>query len=146
MKRTVVLLVALFSLSATTGAKLDPAKIAPDIEQRLSKFRPVEMPFSYAGFTKREQTVIRELVAASQDLENIYWHQINPEDIALLHQSAGSKDAKIKAFHHYLWINGSHWDQIEEGKPFYGDKAQPPGRSVIAEGLTAADVENYVKQ
>ena len=51
MKRTVVLLVALFSLSATTTARLDPAKIAPDIEKRLAKFRHVEMPFSYAGFS-----------------------------------------------------------------------------------------------
>ncbi len=146
MKRTVVLLVALLSLSATSSVKLDPAKIAPDIEARLAKFRPVDMPFSYAHFTKREQTVIRELVAASQDLENIYWRQINPEDIALLHQSANSKDPKIKAFHHYLWINGSHWDQIEEGQPFYGKKPQPPGRNVIAEGLTAGEIEQYVKE
>jgi hypothetical protein len=146
MKRSAVLLVALLSLSATGGIKLEPAKIAPDIEHRVAKFRRVDMPFSYARFTKREQTLIRELVAASQDLENIYWRQINPEDIALLHQSADAKDAKIKAFHHYLWINGSHWDQIEEGQPFYGTKPQPPGRNVIAEGLTAAEIESYVKQ
>src|SRR5258706_10001126 len=147
MKRAVVLLVAITSLSATRSTTtLDPAQIAPDIEQRLAKFRPVEMPFTYAGLSAREQRVVRELIAASQELENIYWRQINPADIALLHESAGSKDAKVKAFHHYLWISGSHWDQIEEGKPFYGTAEQPPGRSVIAEGLTRDEIETYVKQ
>ena len=147
MKRTfVLLLLALASLSATRSTTLDPTQIAPDIEQRLAKFRPVEMPFTYTGLSAREQRVVRELIAASQDLENIYWRQINPGDITLLHNSAGSKDAKVKAFHHYLWISGSHWDQIEEGKPFYGTAEQPPGRSVIAEGLTRDEIESYVKQ
>jgi hypothetical protein len=145
MKRTVALLFALLSLSATAATKLDPAQIAPDIGQRLAKFRPVEMPFTFEGLSAREKIVVHELIAASQELENIYWRQINPSDIALLHESAASRDEKIRAFHHYLWINGSHWDQIEEGKPFYGTAEQPPGRSVIAEGLTRDEIESYVK-
>jgi hypothetical protein len=136
--------VALALLLAVT-ASFNPSQVAPDVEQRLAKFRPVEMPFTFTGLSAREQCVVRELVAASQELENIYWRQINPKDIALFHETAGAKDAKTKAFHRYLWINGSHWDQIEEGKPFYGTAPEPPGRNVIAEGLSREDIENYVK-
>jgi hypothetical protein len=136
-----IILAALFA-----AVTFQPAEVAPDIEQRLAKFRPVEMPFTYDGLSAREQREVRELVAACQDLEQIYWRQINPADIALFKQTANAKDAKTKAFHRYLWINGSHWDQIEEGKPFYGTAPEPPGRNVIAQGLTRDDIENYVKQ
>ncbi len=42
--------------------------VAPDIEQRLSRFKRVEMPFSFEGFSARERTLINELIAASRDL------------------------------------------------------------------------------
>ena len=136
-----ILLAALFA-----AVTFQPSEVAPDIEQRLAKFRPVEMPFTYNGLSTREQREVRELVAACQDLEQIYWRQINPDDIALFKETANAKDARTKAFHRYLWINGSHWDQIEEGKPFYGTAPEPPGRNVIAQGLTRDDIENYVKE
>src|SRR3954453_16385146 len=99
-----ILLLAVFAVSA---AAVDPAKIAPDIEERLAKFKRVEMPFTFEGLSAREKTEVRELIAASQELEDIYWRQNNPDDIALYNSLAGAKDAKLQALRRYLWINGS---------------------------------------
>jgi len=137
MKRALFLLLAALSV--------DPNKIAPDIEERLAKFQRVEMPFTFEGMSAHEKTVVRELIAASQELEDIYWRQNNPDDIALYNSLAGTKDPKLAAFRRYLWINGSRFDQIEENRPFYGTEPDPPGRHLIAPGLTRDDIEAYVK-
>jgi len=132
----------LFLLAAVA---VDPSQIAPDIEQRVAKFQRVEMPFTFEGMSARQKREINELVAACRELEDIYWRQNNPDDIALYNSLKGTKDPKLDAFRRYLWLNGSRFDQIEENKPFYGTEPDPPGRHLIAPGLTRDDIEAYVK-
>jgi hypothetical protein len=142
MKRLACLAIALLALAAAPA--VDPALIAPDIEQRLARFKPVEMPFTYEGMSAHERTVVNELIAACRDLENIYWRQNNPDDIALYNATAHATDPKVKALHHYLWINGSRFDQINNNEPFYGKEPDPPGRHLFPQGITRADIEAYV--
>src|ERR1051325_7347273 len=61
MKRAAALLLSLLAFSATT---YDPAKVAPDLAERVAKFKRVEMPFTYEGLTARERRVGDELTAA----------------------------------------------------------------------------------
>src|SRR5947207_12609365 len=100
MKRA---LLVLFAAALT----VDPNKIAPDIEERLAKFQRVEMPFTSEGLTAHQKTEVVELIAACRELEDIYWRQNNPDDIALYNSLAGAKDAKLAALRRYIWINGS---------------------------------------
>jgi hypothetical protein len=139
------LLLALLALPLLAASPYDPAKVAPDIEERLHKFQPVEMPFTYEGLSASEKKVVGELIAALHDLEDIYWRQNNPPDVDLYHATAKSKDPKTRAFNRYLWIMGSHWDQIEENQPFYGSEPVSSGRNVWPKGLTRDDIEAYVK-
>src|SRR5260221_9018853 len=127
MKR-LALVLAFLLLAAKPS--VDPALIAPDIEGRLTRFKPVEMPFTFEGMSAREKRVVDELIAACRDLEDIYWRQNNPDDIALYNATAHSSSATIKAFHHYLWINSSRFDQINENEPFYGKHPARPGRQL----------------
>lgn len=143
MKRILFCSVALALLLSAAPA-VDPSLIAPDIEGRLARFKPVEMPFTYEGMSAHERTVVNELIAACRDLENIYWRQNNPDDIALYNATAHATDPKVKALHHYLWINGSRFDQINENEPFYGKEPDPPGRHLFPQGITRADIEAYV--
>ncbi len=113
--------------------------VAPDLDRRLARFKPVEMPFSFERYTPRERTLINELIAACRDLENIYWEQNSPEDIPIY---KSLPNAPLKR---YLWINGSRYDQIEENKPFIGTEPMPPGRALYARGLTREKIEAYVK-
>jgi hypothetical protein len=116
------------------------SQVAPDLEQRLARFKPVEMPFTYEGFNARERRLIHELIAASRDLENIFWRQNSPEDIPIFKSLAPGDPLR-----HFLWINGSRYDQIDENKPFIGTEPMPAGRNLYPRGLTREDIEAYVK-
>ena len=139
MKKVFLALLAVATLIA--AAPYDPAKVVPDLDRRLQKFQKVEMPFTNADLSTKERIVVDELIAASRELEDIYWRQNNPPDIELYHATATANPA----LHHYLWINGSRFDQINENKPFYGSDPQPHGRALYPQGLTRDDIEAYVK-
>jgi len=120
-------------------------QVVPDLVQRLAKYRRVEMPFHSAGLTEREKHLVEKLVDASRNLENIYWRQIDPEALTLYQSLATSKSPKDQQLRHYLWINGSRFDLIEENRPFVGIAPMPPGRGFYPEGLTAKQVAQYVQ-
>ena len=84
---------------AMTGsaAKSDaPAnlKVAPDLAQRLARFRRVQMPFRTAGLSAREQQLVHKLVEACGYLESIYWRQSDPEGLTLYQSLASSKNPR----------------------------------------------------
>src|SRR5712691_11124923 len=129
-----------FAMAALLSIPLDMSQVAPDLPQRLARYKPVEMPFAKDQFTARELRVINELIAACRDLENIYWRQNCPEDIPI--QKSLPPGDPVRRF---LWINGSRYDQIDENKPFIGTEPMPPGRNLYSRGLTRDEIEAYVK-
>ncbi len=138
-------LAAIFSSIALLSAvPIDWSAVAPDIEQRLARFKPIDMPFNLERFSAREKILISELIAASRDLEAIYWRQNSPDDIEVYNALASSKEPRSQALRRYLWINGSRYDQIEENRSFIGGEPMPPGRNLYPRGLTRADIEAYV--
>ncbi len=130
--------------SAAKGAAAGGMQVAPDLVQRLAKYRRVDMPFHSAGLTEREKKLVEKLVDASRYLEDIYWRQIDPEGLTLYQSLATSKNPKDQQLRHYLWINGSRFDLIEENRPFVGITPMPPGRGFYPEGLTIKQIEQYV--
>jgi hypothetical protein len=128
-----------------TATAIDWSQVAPDIPKRLTRFKAVEMPFTDEGLSARERRLVNELIAASRDLENIYWRQNSPEDIPIYKALVGKTEPREVALRRYLWINGSRYDQIEENKPFIGTEPMPPGRNLYPRGLTREDIESYVK-
>ncbi len=126
------------------AVSLDPSQVAPDIAQRLARFQKVEMPYSDAGMNARERRVVSEMIAACRDLENIYWRQNNPEDIALYNGLAGASDPMLRAARQYLWINGSRFDLLNHNQSFLGNEPMPPGRNLFPKGVTREEIEAYV--
>jgi hypothetical protein len=129
------------SPEASISAPLD---VAPDLDARLAKFKPIEMPFNRAGLSEREQKLAEKLVDAANRIEQIYWRQSDPEGLKLyvrLEKSADPLDKKVLRF---MKINGSRYDLIDELRPFVGKDPVPPGRALYPRGLTQADVEKYV--
>jgi len=127
------------------AATLDPSQVAPDIAQRLARFQKVEMPFTYAGMSARERRVVDEMVAACRDLENLYWRQNNPEDVALYNSLASTSGPKLRDARRYLWINGSRFDLLNHNEPFIGSEPMSPGRSLLPKGVSRDEIEAYVK-
>jgi hypothetical protein len=49
-----------------------PGDLAPGIEQRLAKWKPVAMPWQSAGLSARERQLGEKLVEACRQVESIY--------------------------------------------------------------------------
>ncbi len=131
--------------SAARGAASSSMQVAPDLAERLERFRRLQMPFRSAGLTVREKKMVEKLVDASRHLEDIFWRQIDPEALTLYQSLANSKNPKDEQLRRYIWINASRFDLLDENRPFVGTAPIPPGRGFYPEGLTRAQVEQYVK-
>jgi len=131
--------------SAAKGAESAGMQVVPDLDQRLAKFRRVEMPFRSSGLTAREVKLVEKLVDASRYLEEIYWRQIDPDGLTLYESLATSKNPKDEALRRYLWINASRFDLLDDDKPFVGETCMAPGRGFYPQNLTREQVEQYVK-
>jgi hypothetical protein len=142
MKKLALLFLTAVSLNAATP--VDPSQVAPDIDKRLARFQKVEMPFSFAGMSAREKRVVDEMIAACRDLEDIYWRQNDPDDIAVYNSLAHATDPKLQAARRYLWLNGSHYDLLNHNEPFIGSEPMPPGRSLLPKGVSRDEIEAYV--
>jgi hypothetical protein len=127
------LFVAALAASITAPAQLTPT-------QRLSKWKPVEMPFHAETLSAKERQMVEKLVDASRLLDQVYWRQ---SDLAGLALYQSTTDRALKQL---LGIMGCRWDLIDENRPFTGSDAMPPGHELYPRGLTRAQIEEYVSQ
>jgi hypothetical protein len=121
-----------------------PLGVVADLEARLAKFKPIDMPFNRAGLSEREEKLVEKLVNAANRIEQIYWRQSDPQGLELyvrLEKSQAPLDKKVLQF---MKINGSRYDLLDELHPFVGKDTAPPGRALYVRDLTPAEIEKYV--
>lgn len=129
---------------APAASPLAGIEVVPDLADRLAKWKPVEMPFDPSALSPRERQLLQKLIEASRDLEDIYWRQSDPADIALYQKLSRATGEKEKAVARMLWIHGGRWDLLDENRPFLGHDPMPPGRALFPPGVTRKDVESFV--
>src|SRR6202790_5615012 len=150
-----VLWLVLFFLSAPLAAQtalnsqtssITDQKVAPDLDARLARFKPINMPFHQQGLSAPEIQLVHQLGDAANYIEQIYWRQSDPDGLKLYLSLAGSTKPEDVKLRHFLKINGSRYDLVDEMKPFVGTDPAPPGRALYPPGLTRDDIEKYVQQ
>ncbi|HZP16324.1 MAG TPA: Zn-dependent hydrolase [Terriglobales bacterium] len=129
--------------TSSRGPRSAGMHVAADLKGRLAKFREVQMPFQSADPT--EKKVIAKLVEASRHLESIFWRQVDPEALQLYQSLEGSSYPQDVALRRYLWINGSRFDLLENNRPFVGTEPFSPAGGFYPQGLTRAQIEQYVQ-
>jgi hypothetical protein len=118
--------------------------VAPDLAQRLAKFKKVHMPFDSRGLTDREKQMVDKLVDASGLLDCIYWRQSDPEGLKLYLSLEHTTNPQYQMLAEYLKINGGRFDLIDDNKPFVGTEPMPPGRGFFPWGMTREEFDSYV--
>src|SRR6185295_3773936 len=93
----VLLVISLIPLALSQNA-------TSDLDRRLARWQPVQMPFNDAKLSSSEKQMVAKLVEATQYLDSIYWRQSDPEGLALY---KSTRDAKLRRL---LMINGSRHD------------------------------------
>ena len=145
---TGVLMAALAIALPAQQPKVDAAAalktVAPDLDARLARFKPVKMPFNAAALSARERQMVDQLVVALRQFESMYWRQSDPEGLALYKALEKVDTPLARNTRHYLFINGSRWDLVNENEPFVGKQPLPPGHAMYPADLTRAKVDAYV--
>jgi hypothetical protein len=131
--------------SAAKGSISASMQAAPNLSQRLAKWRRVRMPFQSKGLSARELKMVNKLVDASAYLEAIFWRQSDPDALTLYQSLASSRNAKDQQLRRYLWINGARFDLLDGNRPFVGGTPMPAGRGFYPQGLERGQLEDYVK-
>jgi hypothetical protein len=132
--------------TSAKGGSSANMNVVPDLQQRLARWRPVRMPFNAKELTPNEVKMVQKLVDACRRLEQIYWRQSDPQGLSLYQTLAVSTNPRDVALRRFLRINGSHFDLLDENKPFVGKEPMPPGRGLYPQGLTRQQIEQYVEQ
>ncbi len=117
--------------------------MAPDLAQRLAKFKPIKISFDSTGLTDREKKMVDKLVDAAGLLDCIYWRQSDPEGLKLYLSLANSTKPQDQMLREYLKINGGRFDLIDDNKPFVGTAPIPPGRGFFPPALTKENFDVY---
>jgi hypothetical protein len=118
--------------------------IAPDLAERVAKFKPIHLGFDSSGLTDKEKKMVDKLVDAAGLLDCIYWRQSDPEGLKLYLSLANRTDHLDQLLREYLKINGGRYDLIDDDRPFVGTAPAPPGRGFFPSDLTRADFDAYV--
>jgi hypothetical protein len=121
-------------------------KVATDLDARLARFKPIQMPLHKQGLNAREIKLVEKLVQAANYIEQIYWRQSDPDGLKLYVSLAGSTKPEDLRLRRFLKINGSHYDLVDEMKPFVGTTPAPPGRALYPADVTREEIEKYVQQ
>ena len=130
---------------APTGATPAKAVVAPDLAERLAKFKPIHVSFDSTTLTDREKKMVNKLVDAAGLLDCIYWRQSDLEGLKLYLSLANSKTSQDQMLRQYLKINGGRFDLIDDNKPFVGTALMPPGRGFFDRGITRSEFDTYVQ-
>jgi tetratricopeptide (TPR) repeat protein len=132
--------------TAKDAGPLGGLPIAADLDARLARFKPIKMPFNPQGLNAHEIQMVTKLVEAANYIEQIYWRQSDPDALKLYTSLKGSAKPEEVKLRRFLKINGSHYDLIDEMKPFVGTTPRPPGRALYPADMTLEEIEKYVRQ
>ena len=131
-------------IGASASSESTKLVIAPDLAQRLAKFKKVHMPFDSSKLTDREKQMVAKLVDASGLLDCIYWRQSDPDGLKLYLSLMHTTNPQFRMLAEYLKINGGRFDLIDDNKPFVGTEPMPPGRGFFPWGMTLDKFNAYV--
>ena len=133
--------------SAMAGSEAKPGSTGSleDVQARLAKYAPTEMAFDARKLPEKDRQLLKHLLAASAQIDEIFWRQSYSKAAAIRDSLKAKSDPLSKALYHLVMINAGPFDRLEEGEPFYGKEKLPPGAGYYPPDLTRKELEDYVK-
>ena len=150
LKRHGAWLVALLVASGAvmTRGENPPARGSSEsmakLEEMLGKYAPSEMPFDARELPNQDRAMLKHLIAASQQIDEIFWRQSYRKAVEIRDRLKAAKDPISKQLFRLVMINAGPFDRLEDFKPFYGTETMPPGAGFYPEDLTRKEFEEYV--
>src|SRR5829696_148876 len=109
----------------------------------VAKLAPIKMELDTSYLSAEEREVVNLLIQAADLMSEIYKRHNTPDYDKVRAEVAAKNDPrlleKFDAFY-------GPWDPIQEGKPFFGDKAKPAGAGFYPADLSKEAFDEYLKE
>jgi hypothetical protein len=116
------------------------------IEERIRRLPATELTFDEALLGERDKPVLKKLVEAARDMDEIFLRQVSPRNPEWLVQLEASEKTGDKALLHYFRIMFGPWDRLEEHRPFMGEEEKPLGAGFYPPDLTKEEFESWLAE
>jgi hypothetical protein len=107
----------------------------------LAKLGAIQMDVDTSYLSAEEREVVGLLIQAANLMSEIYKRQNTPDYDKVRAEVAAKNDPKLLEKFDAFY---GPWDPIEEGKPFFGDKAKPAGAGFYPADLTKEAFDKYL--
>ena len=138
------LLVGAGSAMAANETKQEATGRLQEVQARLARYAPAEMPFDARKLPDKDRQLLKHLLAASAQIDQIFWRQSYARAAEIRDSLRTKSDPLSKALYRLVMINGGPFDRLDEEKPFYGSEKLPPGAGYYPPDLTKKELEDYV--
>ncbi len=130
-----------------------PTKIIEDksmhknfnIDKAISQYSPTKIKYDYSYLKDNEKKIIKILVDASKDINEIFLRQVFSKNVDIRAQLEKKSDPLHKKILHYFNINFGPFDRLNENKCFYGNYVKPAGANFYPEDMTKEEFNNWIK-
>ena len=107
----------------------------------LAKLASINMNVDTSYLSAEEREVVNLLIQAANQMSEIYKRQATPDYDRLRADLAAMNDPKLLEKFDAFY---GPWDPVEEGKPFFGNKAKPAGAGFYPADLTKEAFDKYL--
>jgi hypothetical protein len=129
--------------AGTTSNETGNAAVAQGDADGLAKLGAIQMNVDTSYLSAEEREVVNLLIQAANLMSEIYKRQNTPDYDKVRAEVAAKNDPKLlERFDAFF----GPWDPIEEGKPFFGDKAKPAGAGFYPADLTKEAFDKYLAE
>jgi len=133
----------------TPTVELPPAELAPgltseDIAERFRQFVPVELAFDASLLDAHDRIVVRKLVEASDVLNDIFWLQVWPDNLAYREELRDAQGPGLETAREYYDIMAGPWDRLADG-PFLAVGAKPAGAGFYPGDTSKEEIEAWIQ-
>ncbi len=115
-----------------------------EIRQRVAAYADVTINVDLSLLTDNQQKVVKELLAASQTADEIFWMQSSHDAISIREKFASSPGP----IREYIAINYGPYDRIYDQHRFVGDgpEIKPPAAGFYPSDITVETAEKYLQE
>src|SRR5215207_9972394 len=134
---------AVLALAACQVSSTNQSSEAPEAQKAsVAKLAEVRMETDTSYLSAEQREVVNLLIQAADLMQPIYLRQVSADNARLRGEIEQSGDkVRLARFDQMM----GPWDEMDEDKPFIGDKPRPAGGGFYPADLTQADYEAYVK-
>jgi hypothetical protein len=130
---------------AVLSAQEPPLPSTADVQRMTARFAPTEIAADLSRLSATDRQVLAKLIEASTTIDALFQRQVWSGNDAMLLRLARDESADGRARLHYFIINKGPWSRLDGNAPFLaGAPAKPAGGSFYSEGVTKAEIEQWM--